>query len=207
MNVLVGCEYSGRVRDAFAAKGHNAWSCDLMKSSGNHFQFGIFVAIDGPEAMEATGGNGWDIIIIHPPCTHLCVSSNGTYGKGKAKYHKRLSSIQWTRTLWNFTKSKAKVGAAMENPIGVLSDEIDKPSQIIHPHQFGHPEQKKTCLWLDRLPNLIPTNDVYLKMIFLPKKEQQKIWYMSPGENRGRERSLTYQGIADAMADQWGNIG
>lgn len=206
MNILVGCEHSGTVRDAFAKLGHNAWSCDLLDAPGKHFNFGVFVAIDGPEAMKATKGKGWDIIILHPPCTCLAVSGNRTYGKSKKDYGERLKAMKWTKTLWNFAKSKANIGVALENPIGVLNEVIGDPAQIVHPYEFGHKEQKSTCLWLDRLVPLTPTKNVWLAMSFLPDKEKQKVWYASPGEDRAKIRSITYKGIADAMATQWGKL-
>lgn len=199
MRVLVGCEESGVVRRAFAAQGHNAWSCDLQPArdgSPNHYQFDVFDAIQnhGP----------WDLIILHPPCTALCVSGNRTYGKGQPKYADRTAAIQWTHSLWNIAKRHAPK-VALENPVGVVWPFLNafKKPQYIQPHMFGHMEQKKTGLLLHNLPELVPTNDVKAAMLKLPKKQIQRIHYVSPGPLRARIRSETYQGIADAMAQQW----
>lgn len=168
MRVLVGCEESGTVRDAFAARGHDAWSNDLIpaRNGGKHLQKCVKKAIveDGP----------WDIIILHPDCTALTVAGNSTYGRGMPKNHMRFEAIEWTVDLWNLAKKHAKKGAALENPVGVLPpDRMGKPTYI-HPWQFGHPEQKKTCIWLDRLPALIETNNVYAYMMTLPKRERER---------------------------------
>lgn len=198
MRVLAGCEENGKLRDAFIRMGHDAWSCDLLptRRSGPHLQMDIKKAIlhYGP----------WDIIILHPDCTWLTVAGNGTYGSGKEKHYQRIEAIEWTVDLWNLAKSEAKIGAALENPIGVLpKDRMGLPTYI-HPWQFGHKEQKKTCLWLDRLPPLKETYNVYDEMMLLPIKERQKVWHMPPSPNRKRLRSETYDGWANAMSQQWG---
>jgi hypothetical protein len=186
MRILVGCEESGKTRDAFAKLGHDAWSCDLQPSRhpGNHIKLDIF------EAIKHLGP--WDIIILHPPCDFLTVAGNRWY----ADSEQREKALQWTNKLWQCAKTYARVGAALENPIGVLPRVIGKPSQYIHPWQFGHGETKKTCLWLFNLPNLKQTNVV--------EGRENRVWKMPPGENRKRDRSETYQGWANAMADQWG---
>ena len=189
MKVLIGCEESGVVRDAFARRGHIAWSCDFLPTRiyGRHWQ---------GDVVEALTLRKWDLIILHPPCDFLTVAGNRWYGEGTEGHQKRIDSIKWTEELWTAAKATgAKV--AMENPVGVLSgSDLGKPSQYIHPWQFGHGETKKTCLWLHGLPQLKPTNIV--------EGREQRIWKMAPGPNRKRDRSETYQGWADAMAEQWG---
>lgn len=194
MKVLIGCEYSGTVRDAFIKRGHDAWSCDLLpcESGGSHFQMDIMEAIK----------QGGDLAIVHPPCTSLSLSGNRHYGIGKDKNYERLSALDWTEKLWNLTKANFRY-AALENPMNVLGARIGYSYQIVHPWQFGHPEQKETWLWLHNLRELQPTNIVYAEMMKLPKKERERIFYMGGG--KGLERARTFQGIADAMADQWGN--
>ena len=192
MKVLIGCEFSGVVRDAFINRGHFAMSCDLLetKAIGPHYKGDVFGAIDS---------NDWDLIVLHPPCTHLCVSGNRHYGEGTPGYQKRLDAAKWTERLWNYAKSKCQ-RVAMENPVGVINrfiPDIPKP-QYIQPWEFGHGETKKTGLWLHGLPKLIPTNIVEGRL--------DRIHKMPPSEDRGLLRSVTYKGIAEAMASQWGDI-
>lgn len=190
MKILIACEYSGVVRDAFAAKGHDAWSCDLLPSDmpGNHIQGNVLDILE----------DGWDMMIAHPPCTDLAVSGAAHF---KRKAQEQLSALRFVRHLLNAPIHRI----ALENPVSVISTKIQKPTQVIHPWLFGHPEQKTTCLWLKNLPPLQPTKDVYLKMMELPKKERERLHYLSPGPNRWKERSKTFQGIADAMVEQWGD--
>lgn len=190
MKVLFGCEESAVCREAWKARGHDAWSCDLLPSRipGQHIQGDIF---------DAIANERWDIILCFPPCTHLAVSGNRWYGGGTPGHLHRIQALEWTRVLWSLTKSSADIGAGFENPIGVYS-QIEKPTQIIHPWQFGHGETKSTCLWLHGLPKLTPTKIV--------DGREQKIWRMAPSPTRQRDRSTTYQGIADAMAAQWGGL-
>lgn len=197
MRVLVACEYSGTVRDAFAAKGHDAWSCDLLATEkpGNHLQQDVF---------EAIGLRGWDIIILHPPCTRIALCGNSTYGRGMPKHSDRLKQIEWTADLWATAKMAARIGAVMENPKNVMAARIGKRTQAIHPWQFGHPEQKETWLWIHNLLPLTPTKIVYDEMMQLPRKQRERLHFMSPSVNRGHERSRFFPGIAAAMADQWG---
>lgn len=181
MRVLVACEFSGIVRDAFTLLGHDAWSCDLLSSEteGNHLQ------CDVREILR----DNWDLMIAHPPCTHLAVSG--------ARWFK--DKIELQEEALNFVKMLAKAPIAricIENPISIISSRLGKPTQIIHPWQFGHGETKATCLWLKALPNLIPTNVV--------EGRDSRIHRMSPGPNRWKNRSRTYTGIAYAMAVQWG---
>lgn len=196
LRVLVACEYSGRVRDAFTALGHDATSCDLLPTDapGQHYQG------DAMEMMQQS----WDLIIAHPPCTALTVAGNSTYGEGQPKYAERLASVEWTVAFWNACKS-ASQRVCMENPVGVLRrlGNMHKP-QFVQPYQFGHMEQKKTGLFLHSLPDLVPTYNVYEEMMKLPKNVRERLHYLPPSPNRWKIRSTTYQGIADAMAMQWG---
>lgn len=197
MKILVACEYSGTVRDAFIKRGHDAISCDLLPTDkpGPHIQGDCIPVIK----------QGWDIIIMHPPCTALTVAGNSTYGEGQPKYSERLKAVAWTVELWNLAKEHARIGVCMENPVGVLPRMGGiKPAHYVQPWMFGHMEQKKTGLWLDRLPPLVATNDVYEQMMLLPKRERERLHYLPPSPDRWKIRSATYQGIADAMAKQWG---
>ena len=197
LRVLIACEFSGTVRDTFVALGHEAWSCDLLPSNkpGNHIQGDCVDAIS----------RGWDLIIMHPPCTAIAVSGNAHYGEGKPKAHLRERALQWTWALWHHACACAR-HVAMENPIGMLSRTM-KPSQIIQPHQFGHDASKATCLWLHNLPLLRGTSD-YPPRIVNGKPRwrnqcdsgQNKL---GPSSDRWALRSLTYTGIASAMANQW----
>lgn len=192
MRILIGCEESGKVRDAFnRISGCMAWSCDLIPSrnEGPHLQKDVWDAIryDGP----------WDIIILHPPCTALSLSGNRWYGNGSGREKERLSALVWTIRLWKHAMNHARIGCAIENPTSILWQRIGKP-QWIQPHMFGHGETKKTGILTHNLPALIPTNNV--------AGREQRIWKMAPGPTRKRDRSETYQGIADAMANQWGNL-
>jgi len=191
MNVLIGFEESQEVTKAFSKLGHEAYSCDLKPCSGGHPEWHLQMDI-----YEALGLKDWDFIGIHPECTKLAVSGNGTYGAGKIKNYQRIEAISFTIILWGKVKSIAKF-AYMENPVGVLSKIIGNP-QYIQPWQFGHGETKKTGLWLHNLPDLKPTNIV--------EGREQKIWKMSPGPKRSELRSKTYPGIAKAMANQWGKL-
>lgn len=194
MKILIGCEESGVVRDAFLNRGHDAYSCDLLhRDHERHITGDIMDILDG----------GWDLIILHPPCTALAVSGNAHYGRGKAKYNERIESIAWTNLLFNRAKSFCN-HVALENPVGVLPF---KASQYIQPFDFGHKESKKTGLWLHNLPRLLPTNVV--------EKPECGYWdnqtpsgqnKLGPSSDRQRIRSQTYAGIAQAMADQWGNL-
>lgn len=185
MKVLVACEYSGRVRDAFIALGHDAWSCDLLDTEGEvsnrkfHHKGDVFEIID----------QDWDLMIAHPPCTHLA-SSGARWFKDKQEEQKE--AIEFVQKLMDAKIPKI----AIENPIGILSSKIRKPDQIIQPWQFGHGETKATCLWLKGLPLLVATDIV--------EGREQRMWKLPPSKDRAKLRSLTYKGIADAMAKQWG---
>jgi len=199
MNVLIACEYSGRVREAFRKRGHNAWSCDLLPAedgSQHHHQgdvleyLRIFCHKDG-------GGLPFHLIIAHPPCTHLCSSGARWW---PSKVNQQLEAVSF---FISFTGLKCKW--AIENPIGLMSKKYKKPSQIIQPHMFGHPEFKSTCLWLNGLPPLLATNQLPIPERGSPERiAWNRVHRMSPGPDRWKDRSRTYQGIADAMAEQWG---
>lgn len=191
MRVLVACEYSGRVRDAFLASGHDAMSCDLLptETPGPHYEGDVFNIIE----------NDWDLMVAHPPCTDLAVS-------GARHFPAKIADGRQERAL-NFVRALLDAPIpyiALENPISVISSHIRKPDQIIQPWMFGHPEQKATCLWLKNLPLLTETNNVYHHMMKLSKKERERIHNIGPSKNRWKKRSTTYQGIAKAMATQWG---
>jgi hypothetical protein len=183
MNVLIACEFSGTVRDAFIKKGHNAMSCDLLESEngGPHYQGDVRDVLDFP----------WDLMIAHPPCTHLAVSGARHFAD------KRLDGRQQAAVSFFMMLAKANIPEiAIENPVCIMSSVWRKPDQIIQPWQFGHGETKATCLWLKNLPPLTPTNIV--------AGREGRIHAMAPSPDRWKLRSVTYQGIADAMADQWG---
>jgi hypothetical protein len=183
MKVLIACEYSGAVRDAFINNGHDAMSCDLLPTDvdGPHYQGDVFDVIN----------DGWDLMIAHPPCTHLAVSGARWF---KDKVEEQKEALEFVQRLMDAPINKI----AIENPISIISSRIRKPDQIIQPWMFGHGETKATCLWLKGLPKLFATDVV--------EGREAKIHKMSPGPNRWKERSKTYQGIATAMANQWGAV-
>jgi len=189
MRVLVACEESGVVRRAFRGRGHDAWSCDLLPARDgdpHHLQGDIFDSIrcDGP----------WELIIQHPPCQHIAVSGN----RWHAGTWQRRQATEWTIDLWNAAVDHSRSGGrvCLENPVGLKIPGV-KP-QWIQPWQFGHPTTKKTGLWLHNLPPLEPTDIV--------QPTEHRVWKMSPGPDRARDRATTYLGIADAMATQWGKL-
>lgn len=183
MNVLIACEFSGIVREAFRKRGHHAVSCDLLPTEDDsryHILDNVLPHLD----------DGWDMIIAFPPCTHLAVSG-ARWFKGKEKEQEQ--ALEFILTLMEAPIRQI----AIENPIGVISTKIRKPDQIIQPWQFGHGEVKATCLWLKNLPLLKPTAIV--------EGRRPRVWnHEAPGPNRWKNRSRTLQGIADAMAEQWG---
>jgi site-specific DNA-cytosine methylase len=194
MRVLVACEYSGRVRNAFRAKGHEAWSCDLLPSEDNS----PFHLVEDVTRIATTWD--WDLMIAHPPCTHLAVSGARWF---KDKVKEQAEALGFVRMLMAAPIEKI----CIENPVSVISSKIRKPDQIIQPWQFGEPEFKATCLWLKGLPLLTPVNAlkppdrVHQAAMY---KSWQKVHNMPPGPNRWKERSRTYEGVAAAMANQWG---
>lgn len=184
MRILVSCEFSGTVRDAFIRKGHEAISCDLLPSESNlgkHYQGNVLDIIN----------DGFDLMIAHPPCTHLAVSGARHFAAKKAS-GVQDEALEFVRILMNANIDKI----CIENPISIISSRIRKPDQIIHPWQFGHGETKATCLWLKNLPKLQPTNIV--------RGREQRIHKMPPSKDRWKDRSRTFHGIAEAIADQWG---
>jgi len=194
MRVLIGCEESQKVCQAFRLAGHNAYSCDLKATRGNpryHYQQDI---------MEVIMDGKWDLIILHPDCTAMAVSGNRHYAKGTPGYDKRLWSIAWTKKLW-IRATRVCDQVVLENPGSVIFPvlrDMGAIVQYIQPHQFGHGETKKTGFALHGVPGLKPTDEV--------EGRENRIWKMAPGPNRKRDRSETYPGIADAMADQWGQF-
>jgi site-specific DNA-cytosine methylase len=191
VNILVACEYSGRVREAFRANGHFAVSCDLLPSEDNspwHYQCDV---LDLIENWQGRGLGDFDMMIAHPPCTHLAVSGARHFA-AKQESGVQEEALEFVRKLMNAPIPRI----CIENPISIISSRIRKPDQIIQPWQFGHGEVKATCLWLKNLPLLVPTDIV--------DGREPKVHRMPPGPNRWKERSRTYQGIANAMADQWG---
>lgn len=185
MRVLVACEFSGIVRDAFRARGHDAWSCDLIIPEGedlHHLQ---------RDVLEIIPNGNWDMMLAFPPCTHLAVSGARWF---KDKREEQPKAIAFFKAL-----ADAKIGRiAIENPIGIMSTHYRKPDQIIQPWMFGHGEVKATCLWLKNLRPLVPTQIV--------EGRTARVHREPPGPDRWKNRSRTYEGIASAMAEQWGGI-
>lgn len=194
--VLLGCEESGAVRRAFRSRGHDAWSNDLKPARDgdpHHIQEDVIKAIQMQD---------WDIIILHPPCDALALSGNRWYAHGKPKHEERLAAIEWTKRLWFQANLAAKTGVALENPMSVLWPHVlnyipDTYFSYLQPWQFGHGETKKTGILRRGLPALKPTNVV--------DGREKRVWRMPPGPNRKRDRSETYAGVAEAMAQQWGD--
>lgn len=183
MRIIIACEFSGIVRDAFQARGHDAVSCDLLPTErpGPHYLGDVRDIIN----------DGFDLMICHPPCTHLAASGARWWPE---KIELQREALEFVKFLLNSSIPKI----ALENPVGKISTAIRPPDQIIQPWQFGHGETKATCLWLKGLPLLVPTNVV--------EGREPKIHRMPPGPDRWKERSRTFPGIAEAMADQWGNL-
>jgi len=182
MKVLVACEYSGRVRNAFTARGHDAISCDLLETEipGKHYQGDIKDIIY----------EGFDLMIAHPPCTHLAVSGSRHFWR---KEKEQKEALDFVRFLMDAPIKRW----CLENPVSIISSRIRPSDQTIQPYMFGHGETKATCFWLKNLPLLKPTKYV--------EGREPKIWLEPPGPDRWKNRSRTYQGIADAMAEQWGD--
>lgn len=182
MKVLVACEYSARVRDAFRRHGHDAWSCDLLECESDpqwHLQ----------QPVENVLADGWDLMVAHPPCTHLAVSGSRHFYR---KQREQAEALDFVRLLMDAPIPRW----CIENPVSVISSAIRPADQIIQPWQFGHGETKATCLWLHNLPRLRSTDVV--------QGREARVHLMPPGPNRWKERSRTFEGIADAMGDQWG---
>ena len=201
MRILVGCEESGVVRDAFLALGHDAWSNDIVpaRNGGKHLQMDVFIAMRdyGP----------WDIIILHPDCSAMALSGNRWYGHNMPLHHKRHQALVWTSRLWRQAKNTARIGCAIENPTSVLWNKIGRP-QYIQLWQFGHKEVKKTGILTYNLPLLKPTNVVGPPPAHgtNERKSWEVVWRMAKSPTRKRDRSETRQGVAEAFANQWGNL-
>lgn len=198
MRVLVACEYSGRVRDAFIGGGHEAMSCDLLPTDapGPHYQGDVRDILN----------DGWDLMIAHPPCTYLSVSGMHWTKRGLRDPKLTEDALDFVRLLLDAPIDRI----ALENPVSVISSAIRKPDQIINPYQFGDDASKKTCLWLKNLPQLTPTDIIEPRIV-----NGKKRWgnqtdsgqnRLPPSKDRWKLRSTTYQGIADAMAQQWGQL-
>lgn len=204
MRVLVACEYSGTVRDAFRALKHDAWSCDLLPSDvgGPHIQ---------GDALEAIRKQRWDLLIAHPPCTYLCNSGLHWNKRVPGREQKTIEALAFFEALLNAPVPRV----AIENPIGKASTVVRKPDQIIQPYEFGHDASKATCLWLRNLPLLQPTKHVEPRWVMGPSGVKLPRWSnqtdsgqnkLPPSKDRWKIRSTTYAGIAVAMADQWGRL-
>lgn len=222
MRVLISCEFSGIVRDAFIARGHDAVSCDLLPSErpGPHIQGDVLAVLN----------DGWDLMIAHPPCTHLAVSGARYFAEKRAD-GRQQAALAFVQALLDAPIERI----ALENPVSIISSRIRKPDQIVQPYQFGHAESKKTCLWLKNLPVLTPTDIVeptwwqnadgtdyrdssgkrYSPTHYLLGRGQVARWQnqtasgqnkLTPSPERWRLRSRTYEGIAAAMAEQWGTV-
>jgi len=192
MRILIACEYSGTSRRAFAARGHDVWSCDLLPAddgSPNHIQGDVLPLLN----------QGWDMMICHPPCTHLAVSGARWF---KDKKQQQEEALDFVRALLDEPIPRI----ALENPVSIISSRIRKPDQIIQPWMFGQEATKTTCLWLKNLPHLVPTNVVGKGERHITKSGRSlPKWYnLPPSEDRWKIRSTTFTGIAEAMAEQWG---
>lgn len=203
MKVLVACEYSGIVRDAFSRQGHDATSCDLLPTDapwgGAHYQGDVFDII----------GEGWDLMVAHPPCTYLCSSGLHWNGRVPGRAELTMQALDFVQRLLNAPIPKI----ALENPVGRINTAIRKPDQTIQPYDFGDNASKKTCLWLKGLPILLPTKRFHGRMVKAPNGKMIERWEnqcdtgqdkRTPSADRWKIRSKTYPGIADAMASQWG---
>lgn len=201
MKVLIACEESQEVCKAFRKRGHEAYSCDLQDCSGGHPEWHIMgdvlPLLNGNCSFITRGGQWvnidgrWDLIIAHPPCTHLASSGARWFREKQMDYRQQKSCVLFMQMM---LANADRV--AVENPVGIMSRCYRRPDQIIQPWQFGHGETKATCLWLKNLPELVPTEIV--------EGREQRVWKMPPSADRAKERSKTYPGIAKAMAEQWG---
>lgn len=198
MLVLVACEYSATVRDAFRALGHDAWSCDILPTDGDpawHIQ---------GDAIQAVHSRPWDLLIAHPPCTYMTNSGVTWLHKDPSRWQKLDEAAKFFMDFWNAPVPRV----AIENPVmhKYAKERIGgmRQTQTIQPYMFGHMEQKATCLWLRGLEPLKPTSDLKAETKALPDSQRQRLHYLPPSADRWKLRSKTYQGIADAMAAQWG---
>lgn len=194
MLILIGCEESQEVCKAFRAKGHEAYSCDLLPCSGGHPEWHI-----QGDVMDAIQSRQWDMIGLHCPCTYTALCSNRWYYNSPL----REQGATFTKDCWDLSCEVCDK-VYLEQPKTIMQRYIGPKTQAIQPWMFGHLEAKETWLWLKGLPVLTESNNVYAEMMKLGKKEREKVFYMSPSDDRGKLRSKTYPGIAQAMADQWG---
>jgi hypothetical protein len=205
LRVLVACEYSGAVRDAFIRAGHYAASCDILPSEsplGDHYQCDVLTILD----------HDWDLMIAHPPCTFLCASGLHWNKRRPERAQQTEDALDFVRQLLDAPIARI----ALENPIGCISTRIRKPDQTIQPHQFGHDASKTTCLWLKGLPLLVMTKPIAPRIVITPSGKPAKRWAnqcdnyghdkLPPSADRWKIRSETYQGIAEAMANQWSKL-
>jgi hypothetical protein len=195
LSVLIGCEESQAVCIAFRNRGFNAFSCDLLETSGNHPEWHL--QIDVRDAIKL---RKWHLIILHCPCTHTAVCGNRHYWNSPL----RIEGINFTKEVYELALSVCD-NVVLEQPKTIMQRYIGRKSQVIQPWQFGHMETKETWLWINGLPNLVGTNNVKIAMELLPDSEKHKIWYASPSDDRGKLRSKTYPGIAQAIAKQYGD--
>lgn len=205
MRILIACEESQTVCKALREKGHEAFSCDTLPCSGGHpewhIQGDVLNYLEGRPVFTPMGMRiePWDMMIAHPPCTHLAVSGAAWF-KEKIADGRQQEAIDFFMALVNAPIEMI----AVENPVCIMSTKYRKPDQIIQPWMFGHKETKATCLWLKNLPKLNEEDNVKEAMLLLPKKEQQRMHYLPPSPDRAKIRSKTYQGVANAIAEQWG---
>lgn len=198
MKVLISCEYSGRVRDAFTAMGHDAMSCDLLPSDtqGKHYQGDVTDLLN----------DDWDMMIAHPPCTYLTNSGVSWLHKKPERWAKLDDGAAFFKRMLDAPIDKICVENPIMHKYAIKRIGNTKQTQLVQPWMFGHLEQKATCLWLKNLPMLKPTDDVKQQMLKLPDRERQRLLYLPPSADRWKLRSTTYQGIANAMANQWGGL-
>ena len=192
MKILVACEESQAVTIELRRLGHEAFSCDILECSGGHPEWHL------QEDVTPLLKQRWDMIIAFPPCTHLAVSGAAWFEQ-KRKDGRQQEAIDFFMMFANADCERI----AIENPVGIMSRIYKKPSQIVQPYEYGHMEQKRTCLWLKGLPLLRPTNNGYDKMMGLPKNKRERLHYLPPSPERAKLRSKTFPGIAKAMAEQW----
>ena len=194
MKALVGCESSGAMRRALRALGHDAWSCDVLPADDGsiyHIQGDVLHHLD----------KGWELAIFHPPCTHLAVSGARHFAAKRAD-GRQQAAIEFALKLWNAPIERI----ALEQPVSILAGVLGKAHQVVHPHWFGHMEQKATCFWLKNLPPLVATDDVKAEMLLLPQNIRERVHYLPPSPDRWKQRSKTFDGLAKAAAMQWGGV-
>ena len=214
MKILIACEFSGKVRDAFIEKGHNAWSCDFLEAEGKykdrHVQGNVLELLHH-HRWDWCGYEKWDMLIAFPPCTYLCSSGLHWNKRVEGRQEKTEEALKFVGALLDADIPKI----ALENPVGCISTRIRKYDQMIHPYQFGDDASKRTCLWLKGLPKLENTNYFPPRIVKGGKYDGKQRWgnqldsvhnYLAPSPTRAKVRSTTYDGIAKAMADQWGSL-